>query len=92
MKALTNDNGGEYCSKEIEAFYQYWGIARLEEYSTWSRAKNWHGKRPNRTCIKKPRSMRADASFSKGFWAEAIATTNYLTSMSPSSILGDMTP
>ena len=55
--------------------------------------QNGVAERLNRTLMDKARSMVAHAGLSKGFWAEAVNTANYLRNRSPCQTLkGHITP
>lgn len=54
--------------------------------------QNGLAERMNRTSLNKVKSMLADSGLNKRFWVEAIATTYYLISKSPSVALNFKTP
>jgi len=91
VKAIRNDNGGEYFSKEFDAFYQMHGIARQKTmpYSPW---KNGVVENMKRTPTEKSRCMISNVKLSRGFWFEAISIACYLVNLSPSSTLSDKIP
>ena len=54
--------------------------------------QNGAAERLNRTLVEKTRAMLLDAKLPQSYWAEAIATANYLRNRSPTSAIDGMTP
>ena len=80
---LRSDNGGEYVSKEFEAYLKSQGI-RHELTTPYSPQQNGVAERMNRTLMEAARCMIAQAKLSDRFWAEAVATAAYLRDRMPS--------
>ncbi|KAL2092442.1 hypothetical protein ACEWY4_012240 [Coilia grayii] len=76
LKVLRTDNGGEYTSKEFEAFLKR-GV-RHELTVPKTPEQNGVAERMNRTLVETVRSMLADAKLPQTFWAEALATAVYV--------------
>ncbi|XP_063049961.1 uncharacterized protein LOC134444635 [Engraulis encrasicolus] len=91
LKVLRTDNGGEYTSKEFDAFLKTEGV-RHELTVPKTPEQNGVAERMNRTLVETVRSMLADAKLPQKFWAEALATAVYLRNRSPTKAVADMTP
>lgn len=91
VKTLRSDNGGEYVSKEFEAYLRVEGI-RHEYTIPKTPEQNGVAERLNRTLGEMVRSMMSDSQLPKAFWAETFATATYLHNRSPTKPLGRMTP
>jgi len=89
IRRLRTDNGGEYVSKEFEAYLRSKGI--LHEFTVPnSPQQNGVAERMNRTLA---RSMLSHAGMPKGYWAEAIATAAYVRNcVSTTAFREDKTP
>jgi hypothetical protein len=57
LKCLRLDNGGEYCSKEFDNYFSYYGIRR-EKIVLGTPQENGVSKRMKRTIMERARSMR----------------------------------
>ena len=89
---LHMDRGGEYVGKEFKRYLMSQQIDH-EETDAESPEQNGVAERLNRTLMDKARAMVADTGLSKGFWAEAVNTANYLRNRSPcQSLRGHITP
>lgn len=91
IKILRTDNGGEFCSKEMEGFLKSCGIIH-QKTNPYSPEQNGMAERNNRTIIEKARCLLFDADLGKKFWAEAVSTAVYLKNRSIVSGLNDKTP
>lgn len=91
IKILRTDNGGEFCSKEMEGFLKTFGIIH-QKTNPYTPEQNGMSERNNRTIIEKARCMLFDAKLHKNFWAEAVSTAVYLKNRSIASGLHDKTP
>ena len=91
IRILHTDRGGEYVGKE---FKRYLMSQQIDHEETDAEAPEQRvTERQNRTLMDKARSMVAHAGLSKGFWAEAVNTANYLRNRSPCQTLkGHITP
>lgn len=75
--ALRTDNGGEYVSKEFEAYLKSKGI-RHELTTAHTREQNGVAERMNRMLMESARAMLCHAGLPNHYWAEAIGTAAYL--------------
>ncbi|XP_048323873.2 retrovirus-related Pol polyprotein from transposon TNT 1-94 [Ziziphus jujuba] len=83
LKCLRSDNGGEYTSKEFDAYCRRHGI-RHEKTVPRTPQHNGIAERMNRTIMEKVRSMLSMAKLPKPFWGEAVRAACYLINRSPS--------
>ena len=88
VKILRTDNGGEYCSKDIELFLQKEGIIHQKTIPK-NPQQNGVAERLNRTLLESVRSMLSDSNLCKSFWAEAVTTAAYVRNRCPTSALGE---
>lgn len=91
IKILRTDNGGEYCSKEMEDFLKSCGIVH-QKTNSYTPEQNGMSERNNRTIVERARCLIFDAKLDKKFWAEAVSTAVYLKNRSIASGLNDKTP
>ena len=91
IKTLRTDNGGEYISKALAAFYAERGIAH-EFTNPHCPEQNGVAERMNRTIVESARSMLYHAKLPQHFWAEAVSTAVYLHNRSPTTALSDKPP
>ena len=91
VKILRTDNGGEYTSRKFQDHLKTCGI-RHELTIPKTPEQNGAAERLNRTLVEKTRAMLLDAKLPQSYWAEAIATANYLRNRSPTSAIDGMTP
>lgn len=91
LKALRTDNGGEYTSKNFEAYLKSEGV-RHERTIPKTPEQNGVAERLNRTLVESTRSMLLDAKLPNKFWAEAISTAVYLRNRCPTKAVKGMTP
>lgn len=76
-RTIRSDNGGEYCTKELDDFYRAEGIRA--EYSTpYSPQQNGVAERRNRYIQEMALCMLLDAKLPKRFWGEAVTTAVFL--------------
>ena len=90
IRFFRTDNGGEYCSHLFENFLKTHGIVHQKTVAK-NPAQNGVSERRNRYLIETVRCMLSDADLSKEYWAEALATANYVHNRSFTSCL-DVTP
>ena len=91
IKSLRSDNGGEYTSKEFDAFCKNRGIQR-QFSNPYTPEQNGVSERFNRTMIESARSMLYHAKLPLKFWAEAVNTAVYIRNRSPTTSLNYGTP
>ena len=77
---LRIDNGGEYLSAEFKTYLKSKGI-RHQLSVPYSPEQNGVAERMNRTLIESARSMIAHAGLPNCYWAEAVATAAYVTTV-----------
>jgi gag-polypeptide of LTR copia-type/Integrase core domain/GAG-pre-integrase domain/Zinc knuckle len=86
VKALRTDQGGEYSSKEFQAYLRDCGI-RHEFTVARTPQQNGRAERLNRTLMDTARSMTNGANLPKEFWGEAVLTAAYIKNRSPHAAL-----
>lgn len=91
IKILRTDNGGEFCSSEMENYLAMEGIIH-QKTTAYTPEQNGVCERANRTVVEKARCLLFDAKLEKKFWAEAAHTAVYLKNRSVSSSLVNKTP
>ena len=92
IRKLQTDNGGEYISKEFEAYLKSKRI--FHEMSVpHSPEQNGVAERMNRTLVESARSTLSRAGLSNRYWAEAVATAAYIRNCTPTAAFKeDQTP
>lgn len=88
---LRTDNGGEYLSKEFQAYLISKGTSH-ELTIPHTPQQNGVAERMNRTLQESARAMLAHAGLPNGYWAEAVSTAAYLRNRAATSALQDKTP
>ena len=91
IKTLRSDNGGEYTSKEFEAFCKDAGIKR-ELTNPYNPQQNGVAERKNRTIMEAVKTMIYDQYLPMHLWAEAAKTAVYVHNRISHSALGFKTP
>jgi transposase InsO family protein len=86
LKCLRSENGGEYCSKELDDYYSYHGIRR-EKTVPGTPQENGVLERMNKTIMERARSMTLYAGFLLQFWADVVDIAIYLINRGTSSSL-----
>ena len=77
IKTLRLDNGGEYTSKEFEAFCKEAGIKR-ELTTPYNPQQNGVAERKNRTIMEAVKTMIHDQDLPMHLWAKAARTVVYV--------------
>src|SRR6185503_815241 len=92
IKAFRSDNGGEYISNELMAWFNSKGI--LHEFTPpYSPESNGVAERINRSIGENLRAMLEDLpTYDKRLWAEAVQTWVYLKNRQPHKAVKDQTP
>lgn len=90
IKILRSDNGGEFCSVEMENYLKRHGIIHQKTVA-YTPEQNGLSERYNRSIVEKARCLLYDASFDKHLWAEAVNTAVYLKNRSPAAVLENNT-
>jgi hypothetical protein len=88
---LRTDNGGEFCSQQMESYLKAAGITH-QKSNPYTPEQNGLCERFNRTIVERAKCLLFEAELDKSFWAEAVNTAVYLKNRSPASGLGQMTP
>ena len=86
IRKLRTDNGGEYVSKEFEAYLKSKRIFH-EVTVPHSPEQNGVAERMNRTLMESARSMLSHAGLSNRYWAEAVATAAYIRNRTPTAAI-----
>uniref|UniRef100_A0A5S6Q6J3 Integrase catalytic domain-containing protein n=1 Tax=Trichuris muris TaxID=70415 RepID=A0A5S6Q6J3_TRIMR len=91
LLSLQSDNGGEYCSAQMEQYLTENGIKhRLSVPRT--PQQNGVAERKNRTLVKMARCMMIQSRVPISFWAEAVSTANHIRNRCPSQNLNGKSP
>lgn len=91
IKCIQSDNAKEYCSKEFEEFLKTEGIKRRLTIPH-TPQQNGIAERKNRTLVEMGRCMIIQSELPASFWAEAIATANYVRNRCITRNLNGKTP
>lgn len=91
IKAIINDNGGEYVSKTFENYLLECGI-QMHLTAPYTPQQNPVAEVGNRTTVEKARAMLKHAGLPNTFWAEAVSTAVYLENQTPVASRAFMTP
>lgn len=91
IKILRSDNGGEFCSRQVERFLSDNGIIH-QKTTPYTPEQNGMLERMNRTVGEKASCLLFDSGLSKCFWAEAVHTAVYLRNRCVAKGLGNKTP
>ena len=91
VKALRDDKGGEYISREFEAFLAAEGIARQHTVRN-EPHQNGVAERANRTLAEGITAMLTEAHLPASYWGYALAAMVHIHNRSPTSALTAMTP
>lgn len=84
IKILRTDNGGEFCSGEMNSYLAKEGIIH-QKTNAYTPEQNGVCERANRTVVEKARCLLFEADLDKRFWAEAANTAVYLKNRSAAS-------
>lgn len=84
IKILRSDNGGEFCSKEMENYLRQCGIVH-QKTNSYTPEQNGLCERYNRSIVEKARCLLFDAQFQKNLWAEAVHTAVYILNRAPAA-------
>lgn len=91
IKVLRTDNGGEFCSREMENYLKQTGIIH-QKTNPHTPQQNGVSERFNRTVVERARCLMFESDLDKSFWGEAVNTAVYLMNRTPVASLGMMTP
>lgn len=91
IKCLQSDNGREFCNEEFDRFLKEEGIAR-KLTTPYTPQLNGVAERKNRTLMEMARCMLTQSKLPISFWAEAVATANFVRNRCITKTLDDKTP
>jgi len=91
LKILRSDNGGEYTSRQFEAYLAKEGI-KHQLIVPYTPQQNGVSERRNKTLMEMARCLLYEKKLPLNFWAEAVNTTSYLINQMASRVLADKTP
>ena len=91
VKSLQSDNGREYLSHDFDEYLKSHGITRRLTIPH-NPEQNGIAERRNRTLLDMARCLLLDSKLPTTFWAEAVATANYLRNRLPTKSLDGKTP
>ena len=91
LKILRFDNGGEYTSRQFEAYLAKEGI-KNQLTIPYTPQQNEVSERRNRTLMEMARCLLYEKKMPLKFWAEAVNATSYLLNRMTTRVLGDKTP
>lgn len=92
LKAIRTDNGGEYISREFQAYLSEHGIHHQLTVA-YTPQQNGTAERMNRTLMDLIRCMLHQKNIPKKFWAEALSTAVYIRNrMTSRSLPANTTP
>ena len=90
LKTLTSDNGGEYTSRQFEAYLAKEGI-KHQLNIPYTPQQNGVSERRNRTLMEMARCLLYEKKLPLNFWAEAVNAATYLINRMASRVLADKT-
>lgn len=90
IKILRSDNGGEFCSTEMENYLRKCGIVH-QKTNSYTPEQNGLCERYNRSIVEKARCLLFDSQLQKCLWAEAVNTAVYIINRVPAAGIGNNT-
>jgi len=91
IKCLQSDNGREFCNEDFDKFLKEEGITRRLT-TPYTPQSNGIAERKNRTLMEMARCMMMQSKLPISFWAEAVATANYIRNRCITNVLKGKTP
>jgi len=91
IKSLQSDNGREFCNDDFDKFLREKGITRRLT-TPYTPQSNGIAERKNRTLMEMARCMMMQSKLPVSFWAEAVATPNYIRNRCITNVLKEKTP
>lgn len=91
VKSLQSDNGKEYCNKEFDAYLKEHRIKRRFTVPH-TPQQNGVAERRNRTLVEMARCLMLQSGLGPSFWAEAIATANFIRNRCTAKALNGSIP
>ena len=85
------DNGGEYSSKEFEAYLQRQGIQH-QVTAPYTSAQNGKAEQLHQTLFNRACAIMSENNFPQKLWGECICTAAYIQDHIPTRTIEDMTP
>ena len=86
LQILQTDNGGEFTSKQFQAYLKTEGV-RHESTVPKNPEQNGVAERMKQTLVEATRAMLINANLPQKFWAEALSTAAYLRNRSPTKAI-----
>lgn len=87
-KTIRSDRGGEYTGHEVTNYLKSKGI-HMQYTAAYSPQQNGIAERKNRSLMEMARCMLIDADMEHKFWAEAVATANFMQNRIISSAINN---
>lgn len=91
VKRIRSDNGLEFVNEDLQQYLNRKGI-KHEKTIAYSPRSNGAAERANRTLLDKARTLLIDSQLPLHFWAEAVATAEYIHNITPTKTRRDKTP
>lgn len=91
VKRIRSDNGLEFINAELKQYFNEKGI-KHEKTTFFTPRSNGMAERANRTLLDKARTLLIDSQLPLHFWAEAVATAEYVHNITPSKNRKNKTP
>ncbi|KAK2441923.1 hypothetical protein QL285_013156 [Trifolium repens] len=91
LKIIRTDGGGEYNSREFQAYCAENGIIH-EVTAPYTPQHNGLADRRNRTLLDMARCMLKGKGMPKSYWGEAVSTATYVLNRCPTKKLHEVTP
>jgi IS30 family transposase len=91
VRSLRTDRGGEFISREFNAYCEEKGIKRFIT-APYSPQQNRVVEIRNQTVVAMARSLLKSKNLPNTFWGEAVATAVYLLNRAPTKSVPDRTP
>ncbi|KAM7531655.1 hypothetical protein LguiB_035065 [Lonicera macranthoides] len=91
IQVLRSDNGGEYMSTELQAYFKLHGIIH-QTTCPYTPQQNGVAERKNRHLLEIVRASLIGANAPTSYWGEALSSAVYLVNRIPSAVLDFQTP
>ncbi|KAM7499356.1 hypothetical protein LguiA_023770 [Lonicera macranthoides] len=91
IQVLRSDNGGEYMSTELQAYFKLHGIIH-QTTCAYTPQQNGVAERKNRHLLEIVRASLISANTPTSYWGEALSSAVYIINRIPSAVLDFRTP
>ncbi len=91
VKQIRADNGGEFQSRHMQAYYEEHGIV-IQTTCVHTPQQNGVVERKHRHILEIARALRFHANLPIKFWGECVLTAVYIINRLPSKVIGNKTP